>query len=111
MRHDDLVIEQGTTWDYAWPVDQGGNPIDLSNWTARAQIRESVDSPTVLFEWSTVRGNATLTGSAVTLLLTPADSAVWAWTNAVYDVVITDPIGRVARVAGGVVTVSREVTR
>lgn len=111
MRVDDLTIEQGTTWSMAWPITVESAPVDLTGWTVRAQIRPDVSSSTVLFEWSTTLHNATVTGSKVTLSLTPQDSAGWTWTDAVYDVHLTDLVGRVARVTGGAVVVSHEVTR
>lgn len=111
MRRDDLRIEQGATWSYSWPIDVEGSPVDLSGWTARGQIRSTVESPDVLHEWTSDDDTALLTGSAVTLQLTPADTSAWTWSDGVYDVELTDPAGRVARVAQGAVLISREVTR
>lgn len=111
MRRDDLTIEQGTTWAYSWPITVDGASVDLADWSARAQIRTSVMSPAVLYEWSTAKGNATFSDSKVTLSLTPQETSAWTWIDAVYDIEVTDPLGRVARIAGGRVVVSREVTR
>jgi hypothetical protein len=111
VRRDDLTIEQGTTWAFSWPITVDGASVDLADWSARAQIRRAVQSPTVLYEWSTAKGNATLTNSSVTLSLAPEETSAWTWIDAVYDIEVTDPLGRVARIAGGRVVISREVTR
>ncbi len=107
-----LLIEQGTTWAISWPIlDAAGEPMDLTGWTVRAQIRESVTAAEVLHEFTTAKGNATVEQSYVTLSVAPSESSAWPWRNAVYDVELTDPTGRVARIAEGAVTVSPEVTR
>lgn len=107
-----LVIQQGTTWGISWPITDGqGNPLDVTGYRVRAQIRPSKDSGNVLHEFSTDAGNAIAEQNAVTLSIQPATSSAWSWRNGVYDVELTDPQGRVARIAEGTVTVSPEVTR
>lgn len=106
-----LTIPQGTTWGIAWPITESGSPKDITGWTVRAQIRAPGFGHAVLHEWSTTLGNATVAGSAVTLLLTPGVSAGWAWDFGVYDVALTSPAGEVFRIAEGTVYVSPEVTR
>lgn len=107
-----LIIDQGTTWAMMWPiVDTDGNPIDVTGWTVQAQIRPSVTSNEVYHEWTTEAGNATTEQGAVVLSVSAPESTGWNWRSAVYDVELTDPQGRVARIAEGNVTVSAEVTR
>lgn len=107
-----LVIQQGTSWGVTWPIaDQQGNPLDVSGYTVHAQIRPSKEADEVLHEFSTQAGNAVAEQNAVTLTLDPAISSAWTWRHGVYDVELTDPQGRVARIAEGTVTVSAEVTR
>lgn len=107
-----LVIQQGTTWGISWPItDDQGNPLDVTGYTVQAQIRPSKDSAEVLHEFSTQAGNALAEQNAVTLSVPPATSSAWSWRNGVYDVELTDPQGRVARIAEGMVTISPEVTR
>lgn len=107
-----LVIQQGTTWAVSWPItDDQGSPLDVSGCTVRSQIRPAKDSDEVLHEFSTQTGNASAEQNAVTLSVAPAVSSAWTWRNGVYDVELTDPAGRVARIAEGTVTVSPEVTR
>ncbi len=107
-----LVIQQGTSWAISWPItDESGEPLDLSGFTVRAQVRASKEAGDVLHEFSTEAGNAAAEQSSVTLSLSPAVSSAWSWRNGVYDVELTDPSGRVARIAEGSVVVSPEVTR
>lgn len=107
-----LVIQQGTSWAISWPItDESGEPMDLSGFTVAAQIRPSHESGEVLHEFTTEVGNAAVVQSSVMLSLAPAVSSSWSWRNGVYDVELTDPAGRVARIAEGSVVVSPEVTR
>jgi hypothetical protein len=107
-----LVIEQGATSQYAWPVlDDDGDAVNLSGYTAKAQVRRSVDSSAVLYEWSSAGGTILFQSNNVILVTAPATSSAWTWTKGVYDVVITAPDGTISRVGEGTVVVSRAVTR
>lgn len=107
-----LVIHQGTTWERRWRITDPdtGTPRDLTEWSARGQIRADHSTAAVLFEWA---GDA-ITCDAdgyVTVTVTPTESSAWGWNFGVYDIELLDPIGRVVRIAQGAVRVSREVTR
>jgi hypothetical protein len=107
-----LIIEQGTTSQYAWPVyDDDNNAVALSGYTAKAQARRSITDDTVLHEWNSEDDTILLQGNQVVLITPPAASLAWTWTRGVYDILITSPDGTVSRVAEGVVEVSRSVTR
>lgn len=109
-----LVIEQGTTWSRAWMVTNPdtGEPLDISGWSARGQVRKWAGSPEVLHEWSATAINITCGADGfVTVTVSPAESAVWDWCDGLYDIELTDPSDRVVRIAQGPVTVSPEITR
>lgn len=106
-----LTIPQGASWGITWPITEDGEAANLDAWMVKAQIRPAAATSLALYEWSTDIGNATTSGSAVTLLLHPATSAAWTWERGVYDVELTSPDGTVYRIAEGAVYVSREVTR
>lgn len=106
-----LTIPQGTTWGIAWPITKDGEPTDLTGWTVKAQVRKTAANPTVLHEWSTASGTATVTDSKVTLLVAAAVSSAWLWVRGVYDLELTSPSGVVYRIAEGPVYVAPEVTR
>lgn len=107
-----LVIPQGTTWERRWRISDPDSGVarDLSEWTARGQVRAYVTDVEPLFEWIG-SGIACDADGYVTISVTPAQSSLWDWRDAVYDVELVDPTGRVARIAQGAVRVSAEVTR
>lgn len=109
----DLVINQGETWSIAFPVlDGAGAPLLVDGWHVRAQIRLNTNSPTPVFEWNnTTVDNAIVSGFSVQLLLTPLDTALWAFNTALYDLELTDPEGNVTRIAEGKVLLKAEITR
>jgi hypothetical protein len=110
-----LVIKQGTDPVITVPNVRDAAGVLITNWagfSVLAQIRERVESSTVLHEWTSQGGsaNATFSGSDVVLALPNATSSAWTWHEARYDVELTGPAGK-ARIAEGHVIVSREVTR
>jgi hypothetical protein len=111
VRNDDLRIYAGDDRPITWPLRAalGGGPVDLSGYTARAQVRATPDAAAVLHEWSAGNGNVLLAASAVSLLVD--DSAAWTWTDGVYDLHLIDSVGRHEIVAWGRVTVLPGVTR
>lgn len=111
VRNDDLRIYAGDDRPITWPLRAalGGGPVDLSGYTARAQVRATPDAAAVLYEWSNAHGNVRLTDSSVSLLVD--DSDAWTWTDGVYDLHVIDPIGRHEVIAWGRVVVRPGVTR
>lgn len=110
----DLVIKQGTTTEIRIPDVKDSAGVLITNWagfSVKAQVRERPESTTVLHEWTSAGGTVTFSGSAVVLSVPAATSAAWSWTHGRYDVELTDPSSRVARLAEGHITVSKEVTR
>jgi hypothetical protein len=107
-----LVIHQGTTWAKRWRITDpaSGVPRDLTEWSARGQIRADHSAVTVLYEWATDALTCDADGY-VTATISSTESTAWGWRDGVYDVELIDPIGRVARIAQGAVRVSPEVTR
>lgn len=107
------VIKQGSDQTVVIPnvVDANGVPINPAGCTVKSQVRPRSDSTTVLHEWSTALGTATVTTGQVTLIVSAATSSAWTWFDGVYDVELTDGAGKVTRIAGGQIQVSPEVTR
>lgn len=116
-----LIISQGAENSYGWTWERRVapateyTPVDLTGWTARAQIRTNVGGEI----WATFtdtdgitlddQGNITLTvGHAVT------EAAEWqtlARVEGVWDLELIDGDGEVTRFAMGPVIVSQDVTR
>lgn len=88
-------------------------PVDLTGYTARMQIREKLDSSTVIHELSTSLGNIVLDNTAKTIVLTiPAvTTAAFSFTTAVYSLEMVASGGQVTQLVAGSVTLVKEVTR
>ena len=107
-------IEQGTSLikSIVWK-DSNGVVVNLTGYTARMQIRETVDSDAVLLELSTDNGNITITPTQgkITLEFSPTDTSGEWWTRGRYDLELTSGSDFVTRLLKGKVTLSKEVTR
>lgn len=84
-----LTIEQGATFAppvITWSLSSG-TPVDLTGWTAKLQIRPSVDSDILLIELNTENSRITLGGVAGTVQLSIAasDTALFDWNQGTYD--------------------------
>lgn len=109
-----LVIRQGMTERFRWPVTDPvtGDPVDISSWSARGQVRKWPGADEVLHEWSMDAGNLTLGADGnLTVTVQPAVSSAWDWSEGRYDIELTMPNDDVIRVAEGTVMVSSEITR
>lgn len=107
----DLVIRTGESFEIVLPVvDAAGVAVDLTGWTAKSQIRRAAGEP-VLHEWSAAAANITLAGSTVTLAVAAAVTATWTWSDARYDVEITDTAGRPHCIAQGSVRTQQQITQ
>lgn len=110
VRNDDLRIYEGDDRPITWPVtDASGAPVDLTDYTVRAQVRAHPDSEVVLHEWSTTNSRAEIVGSSVLLHVDDSDS--WDWSRGVYDLHLIDSTNRHEVIAWGRVTVLPGVTR
>jgi hypothetical protein len=122
-----LTIEQGATTDLLLEYkDSNGNPVDLSGYTARMQIRPSVDSSTVYLSLTQATGsdgtglNLTPTSASLTLpttsgsvglFISATTSSGLSFTEGVYDIELQSSTGVVTRLLEGIVKLSKEVTR
>ena len=109
----DLFIEQGATYDqtFTWN-DGGGDPVNLTGYTTRMQIRNSVVAPTIAFDVAD-SGTITLGGAAGTIRVqidATSTSEITAGSY-VYDLELESGAGVVTRLLQGAVTVDPEVTR
>jgi hypothetical protein len=88
-------------------------PVNLTGFTARMQIRASLEDDDTLASLTTENGGITLGGTAgtVALLLSATDTAALDFTSAVYDLELISSGGVVTRLLSGAVTLVPEVTR
>jgi zona occludens toxin (predicted ATPase) len=110
----DFDIEQGATLikPIVWK-DSTGTAVNLTGWTAKMQVRQSIASEDVLLEMSTSNGKITitpLTGS-INLIFSAATTAAITWKRGKYDLELTAADGTVVRLIEGQITVSQEITR
>ena len=88
-------------------------PVNLTGYTARMQIRETIESTTTLHTLTTENGGITLGGAAGTIALTisATDTAAFTFDSAVYDLEVISGAGVVTEVLRGAVYLNDEVTR
>ena len=126
----DFTIEQGATVDFAVQYkDSGSNPIDLSGYQARMQLRRTLGSSTIYITLSSCLGpcgtGLNLSGSggqsastppssgSIGVFISAMSSSQLTFTSALYDLEIASGSGNcavVTRLLEGVVTLSKNVT-
>jgi hypothetical protein len=110
-----LLINQGSKFEQPILVRENGVAVDLTDYTARMQVREWKDSTTVLLELTTENGGIILTPTVglVTLYAHGDETAALDFGDGVYDVEIVEPAPGAdpIRIMEGRVSLSREVTR
>lgn len=100
----DLVVYQGDDIFVHVTVDDTVTPIDLTTYTARAEIRSAPGGTLVAAFTATI-----LDATTVRLHLPHTESAKLTG-NAVWDVQITDAAGLITTITCGTVTVMKQVT-
>jgi len=107
-----LTMYQGASWDYTLTWQTNGTPVNITNYSARMQVRVQHKSSTTVFAITSGTG-ITLGGTAGTILLEalPATTAAIGAAQYVYDLELVSPAGAVTRLVEGLFTVDPEVTR
>jgi hypothetical protein len=103
-----LIVDQGANFVYnIYLIDADGNPFNISNYTANAQIRRTYTS------YSYVTMNTAITGVSglITLSMNAATTANLTNTRYVYDLELKNSANVVSRIVEGTVTVNLGVTR
>ena len=111
-----LTIYQGSTFmqEFQWKTGNPATPVDLTGFTARMQIRPKITDPTIIATLTTENAGITFTDAVngkFTMEISATDTSAMEFKNAVYDLEMVMPGGRVKRLFGGGVTLSPEVTR
>lgn len=115
VRLDTWNIDQGADFTRWYPVTDptSGLPINLTGWTAKAQIRPARDSSTLLHELTSAGGTILLgVDGKVTFKIAGSVSALWTWigTEARFDCLLTGPTSQLIRMVEGKVLVSPNTT-
>lgn len=119
-----FTCEQGATFTrlieleepdlVADPTGETFVPLNISGYTARMQVRRTVDSANTLVTLTTENGGLTVNPSDEEnqILISMSDSVTASIsTSGVYDLEIESPDGTVSRILQGAVNLSPEVTR
>ena len=108
-----FTIDQGAHFERVVTIKNPDNSLyDLSNHTARMQIRTEIDADSVVIELTTENGRIALGGDDGTITLTIlAEDTENITTDGVYDIEIIDDSDRVFRVLKGKIRLEPEVTR
>ena len=108
-----LVCPRGTTFRKVLTYKIGRNPVDITGWTARMQVRERYEADSTLLNITTENSGITLGGTAgtITLNANAATTAGFITGVHVYDLELINSAGEVTRLVEGKFTVTPEVTR
>ena len=109
----DILIEQGATFSQLVTYKESGVAINLTGYTARMQVRATLESASTLVELTTANSRIALGGTAgtITLTISATDTAALTSGRGVYDLELVSGSGIVTRLLQGVATISRNVTR
>lgn len=106
-------IYQGDTFSTApaWKINN--SYVNVTGYTADMQVRQDVDSASIIVELSTSNGRivAGTTDGKFTLTLTAAETAALPPGNYVYDLEVTSTGGTVTKILTGGFAVIAEVTQ
>jgi hypothetical protein len=103
-----LVIDQGSTFSTDLTlIDENGDPLILSGYTANSQIRRWYTSSNVSASFSTF---INVESGVISLTLTANQTSNLVFGRYVYDVEITND-SQVSRIIEGIVSVTPQVTR
>lgn len=120
-----FLIEQGATFQIELQYkDSNNTPIDLTGYSGRLQIRQSVPSTTVLLclssslqpdgtgiNFSGSNGTTSPSSGSIGIYISAVSSSLLTFDQAVYDLEIESSSGFVTRLIEGNVQLSKEVTR
>ena len=119
-----FLIEQGATLSFELQYkDSAGTPIDLTGYTARMQIRSSVDSTTTIASLTSTltadgtglnlsgsSGTKPLSSGSIGVYISATTSSLFTFNEGVYDLELVSG-SAVTRLIEGKVKLSKEVTR
>jgi len=88
-------------------------PVPLTGYTAQMQIRETLESTTVIAELTTANGRIVIdpVNSVISINLTAALTATFNFDSAVYSMELTDAQSNVFQFLNGSLSLIKEVTR
>jgi hypothetical protein len=117
----DMVISRGADnpYKFIYSTSDGATPpvvtpVNLTGWTAHAQVRTFVNGPIWCDLLSPSTGIVLGADGSILVTIAHAVTSVVAWDafgTGVWDLELTSPTGTVVRFLQGTVTLSQDVTR
>lgn len=113
----ELIVPQGATFIYeiTYKDPDTDLPINLTGYSARLQIREKVDSSTIIYSALSTGVNPAIIitgGSGLVVLTIPANTTRdFVFRKAAFDLEIESSTGVVTRLVKGTMILDKEVTR
>ena len=107
-----ITANQGETFNFSFTISTNSTPWDLTGYTARMQVRTTVEATDKLLDLTTTSG-ITLGGAAGTVAITVSATSMSALISGrhVYDIEVVSGGGTVTRILEGKFVVKAEVTR
>lgn len=109
-----IAIKKGSTYEHVYTyTDENGTPIDITGWTARMQIRVTIDAATYIYQ-ALSGGDLSIGGvtGEVALSIPEEITAAFTFNAGVYDIELVKPNGKVVDFIGvSTVRTKPEVTR
>lgn len=108
---ENLTVYQGATFRKIYAVQVGGQPLDMSGWKARMQIKYSYDDVDAAVTLTTENGGLALDveNSQLSIYISPAQTASLTGSG-VYDLELVDAASDVGRLRQGKIKLDLEVT-
>lgn len=94
-------------------VVEYNQPVNLTGFSARMQLRTKIDDTTTIDEYTTVNGKVIIDTAKFTIaIVVPAtETAAYTFSTAVYSLELVSGTGIVTQLATGTITLVKEVTR
>lgn len=88
-------------------------PVDLSGYTARMQLRSSLTALTTLDEYTSVNGKIQLdtVNNSIIILVDAVTTAAYTFSSALYSLELVSGTGVVTQLATGSITLVKEITK
>jgi hypothetical protein len=110
----DLLIEKGATYEKIFYYkDNTRTPIDLTDYTARMQVRSTFRSTVVILDLTTENGGIVITPAEGKIVINITDTATSAivGSKGVYDLELISGTSVITKLIRGTVKMPDEVTR
>lgn len=98
-------------WDGVAGAYVPGPYRDITGWVGLAQVRETVDSASVLFSFAVTLGDQVAAPGSFFLTAVPADTINLSVFAGVWDLQWTTDTGQILTYVGGTVTLKKDVSR